>query len=268
MSDAVQPRIRRPTLAFVQPVAQAHRAPPRRRRGLGVGLSMAAHVGIALAVLWTAPKPQKIYDPKPIVMQMVDERPTPAPMMLRGPAPLPPAPAPPAPAKPTPTKAAARKAPPRPAAPPRHLVSAPAAAAAASDSGVEMSDAELAGAATVGSGGGGGGGSGGACDMAGRVQAALRKDVLAQNAVARFAGKAVRVWDGDWVWIPGDDGRGVAAVRQAMMWEIAFAPAACRTARVHGLVVLSAHSARLAVGSGEWRWSDLLTPHPGMGGLR
>jgi len=39
--------------------------------------------GIALAVLWTAPKPQKIYDPQPVVVQMIDERPTPAPVMCR-----------------------------------------------------------------------------------------------------------------------------------------------------------------------------------------
>jgi hypothetical protein len=49
-----------------------------------------------------------------------------------------------------------------------------------------------------------------------------------------------------------------------MMWEIAFAPEACRTRPVHGLILLSLNTgpgaARLAVGAGVWRWSDLLRP--------
>ena len=83
-----------------------------------------------------------------------------------------------------------------------------------------------------------------------------------QAAVATSGGKAIKVWDGDWVKSTGEDGKGLAAVREAIMWEIAFAPAACRAEPVHGLVLLSlkgtAGSSRLAVGLGEWRWSDLL----------
>ena len=101
--------------------------------------------------------------------------------------------------------------------------------------------------------------------MAQRLQDVLRRDPLAQAAVARLDGKAVMIWNGDWVWLPGEDGKGLAAVRQALMWEIAFAPSSCRNETMHGLVVISprgAGSARLAMGLGEWRWSDLLTPHP------
>jgi len=51
-------------------------------------------------------------------------------------------------------------------------------------------------------------------------------------------------------------------VREAMIWEIAFAPEACKSRPVHGLILLSMNTnpgaARLAVGAGEWRWSDLL----------
>jgi hypothetical protein len=262
-ASSVGRRRRSTSEAIVRPIAQAHRPPPRRRRGVGVAASLAAHALAALLVLWAAPKPQPIYDPKPVEVQLIDLPPTPAPAPLRGPAPLPPAPAPPAPPSPKKAAAAPRKAPPRPAAAPRHLV-AKASEAALAGSGAELSAAEEAGAAVAGSGGGGG--SGGECNMAARVQAALRRDPLAKSAVARFAGRAIRLWDGDWVWIPGDDGRGVAAVRQAVMWEIAFAPAACKAQRMHGLVLLSANSARLAVGDGDWRWSDLLIPHPGMGG--
>jgi hypothetical protein len=105
--------------------------------------------------------------------------------------------------------------------------------------------------------------------MARRVQEALRRDPLVQAAIAPLGGKALMIWNGDWVWLPGEDGRGLTAVRQAMMWEIAFSPSECRGQTMHGLVVLSpnetAGSTRLAVGGSVWRWSDLLTPHPGSG---
>ncbi|HXQ45679.1 MAG TPA: hypothetical protein VN806_03635, partial [Caulobacteraceae bacterium] len=71
--------------------------------------------------------------------------------------------------------------------------------------------------------------------------------------------------NGDWVWIDGEDGKGLTAVRQAMMWDIAFSPKACRAQPMHGLVVIAANGTRLVVGSGQWRWSDLLIPHPGAG---
>jgi hypothetical protein len=102
--------------------------------------------------------------------------------------------------------------------------------------------------------------------MAQRVQAALRRDALVQAAVAE-AGRdgetrAIMVWNGDWVQSPSQDGKGLAAVREAIMWEIAFAPPACRAERMRGLVLISLTSSqglpRLAVGAGDWRWSDLL----------
>jgi hypothetical protein len=98
--------------------------------------------------------------------------------------------------------------------------------------------------------------------MARLLQGKLRKDPLVQAAVARSAGKAIVVWNGDWVRSLGEDGNGLAAVRESMIWEIGFAPEACRAKPVYGLVLLSLNdapgSARLAVGAGQWRWSDLL----------
>jgi hypothetical protein len=101
------------------------------------------------------------------------------------------------------------------------------------------------------------------------LQAALRKDTLVQAAVSsigpRGAGKAILVWNGDWVATPGEDGKGLSAVREAILWEVGFAPKACRSAPVHGLVLLSMSDApgvaRLVLGARDWRWSDLLTPH-------
>lgn len=101
--------------------------------------------------------------------------------------------------------------------------------------------------------------------MARAVQRALRSDPLVHAAVedANRLGKAVMLWNGDWVRTSGQDGKGLSAVREAIMWEVAFTPVACRNQRMHGLVLLSLAdgSTRFAVGSGDWRWSDLLGVH-------
>ncbi len=121
-----------------------------------------------------------------------------------------------------------------------------------------LSESQLAGAARAGEGGGGGG----VCDMALLLQQALRRDPLVHTAVAESnrAGKAIMLWDGDWVRSGDQDGKGLSAVREAILWEVAFAPEACRNLRVHGLVLLSLADSgtRFAIGANDWRWSDLL----------
>ncbi len=225
--------------------------------------------------------------PEPIVVQLVAPPKPPAP-----PAPIP---APPAPVK-APAKTAAKapakvpvktSTPPKaaPAKPPPRTTFRPVQGSpritplAASDrptigAGDEVSEAELAGAATgsgSGSGsGGGGGGGGGDCNMPARLQSALRKSAMAQAAVANVqGGKAIRVWNGDWVKHAEQEGSGLAAVREAIMWEVAFAPKACRAQPVHGLVLLSMNdhpgAPRIVVGGGVWRWSDLLFARPSAG---
>jgi hypothetical protein len=254
-------------------VGGTRRSSARRRRALGVALSLVAHALILLVMLPPAVDPPKVVEPPPVTVQLVQ-----APPLFA--AALAPASAPPAPpkaspkpkppkAKPAPVKTRAAR---RASARPRLARRAASPLATADDPGdevgagvdAELSEAQLAGAASAGAGP-----PGGACDMARRVQAALRRDPMVRPAVARFAGKAVLVWDGDWVWMQGDDGKGLTAVRQAIMWEIASAPKACRAEPVRGLVLFSANAApgaaRLAVGAGAWRWSDLLTPHPGAG---
>jgi hypothetical protein len=220
----------------------------RRRRGLlGAAPAVAGHLLIlGIFLLMRQPLPAATVEDAPITVSLIPgDKPAPV-------------------AQPTPET-------PKPkAAPPQHhelarrvAVRAPPEAVDAGQDkappqpGVELSPAELAGAASADSGGGGG-----QCDLARQLQGALRKDPLVQAAVAGQGGKAIRVWDGDWVKSGGEDGKGLAAVREAMIWEIAFAPEACRTRPVHGLILLSMNSApgaaRLAVGAGEWRWSDLL----------
>lgn len=74
-------------------------------------------------------------------------------------------------------------------------------------------------------------------------------------------GRALLVWNGDWVTSPGEAGKGLAGVRQAIAVEVAFAPAACRSETVRGYAVLALgdgpDAPRLALGPGVWRWRDL-----------
>jgi len=240
-------------------VAEARHQFETRRRLVVAALSTAGHLGLLL-VLLSAPTyapPVAVEPPPPIPVQLVT--PPRPPDVPAPPAPDPtPAPPQPTPVKPPPPRHIARPT----RTPPPDVVPIPASEEPTDegDANAEVSDAELAGAATAGSGSGSGGRG---CDMTRWLQNALRKDHLVQAAVAdAHRGKALRVWDGDWVRHAGQEGNGLAAVREAIMWEVAFAPVACRNEPVNGLVLISLNdgpgSARLVMGSGRWRWSDLL----------
>jgi hypothetical protein len=252
-------------------MAQARRVRADGRRALIAVGSALGHVAVVAVLVGAQPTPPPAVDPPPIVVQLVDPPPPPPP-------PPPPAPveehkpdvpkAKPSPAKPKPPKPAIVARQPK-TPPPRNVVPVPAADVAAPEAPVEVSDAELAGAGTADSGpDGGAGGTGGSCNMPRRLQAALRKDPQVRAAVAEaHRGRALMVWNGDWVRHPGQEGAGLAAVREAIQWEVAFAPEACRKQPVRGLIVLSLNdgpgAARLAVGGGDWRWSDMLfASHP------
>jgi hypothetical protein len=221
-----------------------------RDRAVAWGLSAAVHLGVLAALFWFYGKPQPAKPEPDTNLVMVNVAPQPAPQ-------------PPGP--PIPDEALAASAPeivqptpPRPVITTRVVV---AATTEKPDNSDLLSDAQLAGAASAGEGSGGGGG-GGSCDTARAVQQALRKDPLVRTAVqdAGRTGKAVMLWNGDWVRTGGQEGKGLSAVREAVMWHIAFIPEACRNERMHGMVVLSLAdgSTRFAIGSGDWRWSDLL----------
>jgi len=245
-------------------VTEARRRQARRRRVLTAAVSVGGHLAVLLALVNARPTPPVAVDPPVIAVELITPPPPvvtpPTPPTPEPPDPAPPVKAPPKPEKPKPPP------PPRIAARPARTPPpdvAPIAAGPSADGASEVSDAELAGAASAGSGAGGG-----ACNMPRRLQAALRKDRQVQAAVAEaHRGKAIRVWNGDWVRHGAQEGAGLAAVREAIMWEVGFAPEACRTERVHGLVMISLNdapgSARLVVGSGQWRWSDLLFPRSG-----
>lgn len=226
--------------------------PQPRARHLAWIISVAAHV-IVLAVLFSLRAEQGAPRVAPIVMGLVelpDEEPPGPP---EAPAEAPPA----APVaaqqivQPTPTKEASTS----------ESETAEHDAPMVDTFSDVMSDSQLAGAVGVSETGAGGGGGAGGCDMAQAVQRALRRDpgVRASLEKANRLGKSIKLWDGDWVRAGTQDGKGLSGIREAVMWEVAFAPEACRTRPMQGVVLLSLDdTTRFAIGTGEWRWSDLL----------
>ena len=103
--------------------------------------------------------------------------------------------------------------------------------------------------------------------MVRRLQDALRDDDDLRIAVSRAHGdlasssRALLIWNGDWIQNPGQEGKGLAGLRQAIAAEVAFSPRECRTQAVRGLVLLTLADApgapKVALGTGSWRWSDL-----------
>jgi hypothetical protein len=264
--DDIPPLEQRPEAPAIDGVplsVDAARPPGRRhRRVLAWAGSIAAHLMVFGALFW--PRPAAPPQETPAIQVSLVE--TPKPDALPGP------PGPPAPpglpniAAPREIRVSAPRIVIKPT-PPRHAAPSPDAESQPMPDTFSdvMSESELAGALTAGegeAGGGGGGGGGGGCDMARAVQQALRRDPLVGSAVsqANRRGKSIMLWNGDWVRAGIQDGKGLSAVREAVMWEVAFSPAACRNRPVHGLVLLSLADGgtRFAIGSGAWRWSDLL----------
>ncbi|MBU1272963.1 MAG: hypothetical protein KJ728_10085 [Alphaproteobacteria bacterium] len=256
---------------------------------------VAAHAGLVLVMTAARPEPLAApHEAAPVMVELVDPPPPPTPIPAPDPAPTPDAPAAaaqtPAPPKPAPQLRPPAVAAARPrkvvAKPPPDVEPLPAAPAPPGPPLPLLGAAQLAGAATVGSGPGGGAGNGvggaggtggsgagsgsggGTCDMVRWVQDAVRDDAAVRRAVIaaseemNASGRAILVWNGDWLQSRNQSGKGLAGVRQAIALEVAFAPAECRTQRMTGLAVLKledgADGARIALGKGSWRWSDLL----------
>lgn len=236
----------------------------RRRRIAGwtaiVALSLVGHAAAVLVLLPARTQISEPFDPEPMAIALVDlpkpPPPPPPPVDAEKPAP---APQPPAPVKARPLKNIARptKAPAPPDVTPLPAIDAPVTFAAG-----ELSDGELASATAAGSGAGAGSG----CDVARRLQNALQKNPRVQAALARTPalGRGSKVWNGDWIRNPTQDGSGLAVIREAMMMEVLSAPEACRLEPMHGLYLISLDhpggAARVAVGADTWRWGDLLLP--------
>jgi hypothetical protein len=251
---------------------------PRSRRrakadGLVAGgLSLAAHGVLLLAVATIRVAPPTPPEPEPITVALYQPPPPPPEEPKTAPQPA---------GAPAPVKVSQPKLPVRPPrlVPPPQVEPLPAKPAPRPSVVAELGDAELVGAATAGigsgAGGDGSGAGGGGCNMVRLLQDALRKNPRVRAALtqvhpeAAAKGKAVLVWNGDWVQSPGQEGKGLAGVRELIMLEVAFAPKDCRDDPMRGLVLISLSDApgapRLALGSRTWNWSDLLFAKSGRG---
>lgn len=255
-----------------------------RTRWVAGALSLAAHVGVPLALLAipVAPLLSPEAPPEPVFVTLVAPPPPPPPAIAAPAEPLPEAAAPeaasaaqPAPPRPTPPRTPPLALRP-PRAPPVSVPPVPVAPSVAPPAVMaSLSAGQLLGAARAGSGSGsgeGGGGSdgsgaGGYCDMVRRLQDALRDDPEIRAAVGQAHrglnadSRALLVWNGDWIQNPGQEGKGLAGLRQAIAAEVAFAPRACRTQGMRGYVVIALAEGpaapKVALGTGVWRWNDL-----------
>jgi hypothetical protein len=235
-------------------------------------VSVGAHLLILLALLATQPPPPAVIVPEPIEVALMKlpkaEAPKgpakgPAPAKLIAPPKAKPTPKP-KPPHPLVRRLVARQVPPMPT----KVVPLDAGEVEAVPAPPQPSAALLAGATTAESGGGGGGGSGRNCNMVRWLQNALRKDAAVHAAMAEAhradwsGGRPIWVWNGQWVRSPGQEGAGLVVVREAVIWEVGFAPEECRKEPVRGLVVITMNDSpgapKMAIGAGEWRWTDLL----------
>jgi hypothetical protein len=237
---------------------------PTSAFSLALPLSVLAHVAVLAALLWLhTGTASRHSDSSPILVNVVD---VPEPEPEQGPTPAA-EPEPSGPPDTTQADASASQATVVPTPQPEPQVQPSTGPVEASeeapppDNSDVLSDADIAGAVSADNDGGGGGGGIGGCNTARALQQALQRNPLVHRAVmdADRSGKAVMLWNGDWVRSGAQDGKGLSGVREAILWELAFAPEACRNIRVQGLVLLSlADGTRFAIGSTDWRWSDLL----------
>jgi hypothetical protein len=223
------------------------------------------------------PAEQEAGGGQPAAAPTPEPKPSPAPTPVKTPARAAPAPV----ARPTPRPS--RPAPRSPTVEP-----VPITAPTPSVSYVFLGDSALAGATTAGggsgvgsgagtgtgtgsgsgSGSGSGAGSGGVCNMVERLQNALRDDPRIRARLTEAyresgaRGRAIVIWNGDWVLSPGQEGKGLAGVRQAVAVVVGFSPRECKSQTVRGYVVVTLSddpgAPKLALGTRQWRWSDLL----------
>lgn len=242
-------------------------APPRVRLGrhrlATAALSLVAHLALFAFLTSEFKPPPVVADPTPITVSLIEGLSAPAPLPTP-PAPPTPKPPEPTPPKPEPVKPAPARSFVRPTPTPRAVETLAAAEEPGAEAIPEVSEAQLAQATTAGASA-----AGQACDMVRWLQGALRRNAQVQAAAARthraVGAKAILVWNGNWTRSIGEEGLGLAGVREAIMLEVAFAPRECRTdVPMNRMVLISlsdaAGSPRIVMGSGYWRWADLLNP--------
>lgn len=111
--------------------------------------------------------------------------------------------------------------------------------------------------------------SGGACDLTDPVQAALRQSEKVAESLPqipqtrRSVANAIMVWNVEWVALHETlDSAAMAAIRDTVAGTVAAASTECRLQPQRGprLILLPGlrETMVLALGSGVWRWQDLL----------
>lgn len=106
------------------------------------------------------------------------------------------------------------------------------------------------------------------CQLTQWIQDALRQDDSVREALsaipreARSLANAIMLWDGRWVETATMSAGQVLPIRDAIILGVRTAPAACRDEEMRGPLLIAVPdrfgTTLLAVGSGAWRWSDLL----------
>lgn len=239
---------------------------PVQPRAIALGLTLALHLALLLTLLlWRSPA--LILDPEPLLVVSLSDISgdgEDAAAAAAAAAPSAPELMPPVPPVVGP-----------PDAPPPPLVEIPSLAepidvAAMEPDFTSEPDPEATGdAPMMGTAGVGTGAAGSACPLLAAVRADLERDAAARAALSRIpkrslsVASAILLWDGRWVeprFVGGP--APVRAVRAAIGNSLRAASQACRDEMILGPVFLpvdtGAGTLVLALGSGAWRWQDLL----------
>lgn len=116
------------------------------------------------------------------------------------------------------------------------------------------------------------GAKGETCQLTAWLQQALQNDPQVRAALALMPRRALSLsnalmlWDTGWVQGDPKAAANLAAVRAAVLAGVRAAPAGCQSAPVRGPEIMTLNDPSgttvIAIGSGEWRWQDLLTTAP------
>ena len=110
---------------------------------------------------------------------------------------------------------------------------------------------------------------GGACDLTDPVRAALLESALVQDRLTRMprahrsVANAIMVWNTEWIVLDHRlDFEALDAIRDVVAGTVAAASETCRLQGQNGprlmIIPIADTSIVLAIGSGQWRWQDVL----------
>lgn len=114
--------------------------------------------------------------------------------------------------------------------------------------------------------------AGESCQLTQWIQAELQADPAVTTALAsiprgaRSVANAIMLWDGAWIETRSITATQIDPIRQAVVMGVRNAPRACVDEEMRGPLLMAVNdphgATMLAVGSGVWKWSQLLPPGP------